>query len=128
MMKKWTAKMLLFSIITILAFLSGCSSSETSNGSTKEKTIKIGVTGGPPEEITNIVKEVAKGEGINLELITFNDYLTPNKALADEELDLNMFQTIQFLGQYVEDRKDPIMPIGSTYNSTIGIYSEKYKS
>ena len=74
------------------------------------------------------VKEVAKKEGINLEIIAFNDYLTPNKSLAEGEIDLNMFQTIQFLGQYVEDRKDPITAIGSTYNSTLGIYSDKNKS
>ncbi|MED1469841.1 MetQ/NlpA family ABC transporter substrate-binding protein [Bacillus salipaludis] len=127
-MKEFYKRILLIFVISILALLAGCSGSETTNGNQKEKTIKIGVTGGPPEQITNIVKKLAKKEGINLEVTTFNDYLTPNKTLADGEIDLNMFQTIQFLNQYVKDRKDPIMAIGTTYNSTIGIYSKKYKS
>ena len=94
----------------------------------KSKTITIGVTGGPPEEITEVVKEVAKKEGIKLEIVKFNDIVTPNRALSKGQLDLNMFQTIQFLAKYEEDRKSNLVAIGSTYNSTFGVYSEKYES
>ncbi|WP_249869081.1 MetQ/NlpA family ABC transporter substrate-binding protein [Oceanobacillus saliphilus] len=115
---------ILLTIFTLSFFIlfTACASS----GASGNETIKIGVTGGPPEEITNIVQEEAKKEGIDLEVIKFNDYITPNRALNSEELDLNMFQTKQFLGQYVDDRNAPLVAIGSTYNSTIGIYSEKY--
>lgn len=120
-MNKILLKILALSIFIILA---GCASS----GASGNETIKIGVTGGPPEEITNIVQEEAKKEGIELEIVKFNDYITPNRALNGGELDLNMFQTKQFLAQYVEDRNDPLVALGTTYNSTTGIYSEKYDS
>ncbi|MBP2079553.1 MetQ/NlpA family ABC transporter substrate-binding protein [Oceanobacillus polygoni] len=111
-------------VLSIFIILAGCASS----GASGNETIKIGVTGGPPEEITNIVQEEAKKEGIELEIVKFNDYITPNRALNGGELDLNMFQTKQFLAQYVEDRNDPLVALGTTYNSTTGIYSEKYES
>jgi len=114
-------------ILAIFILLVGCASSGAT-GKEKEKIIKIGVTGGPPEEITNLVKEEAKKEGIQLDVIKFNDIVTPNQSLAKGELDINMFQAKQFLEKYVADRKDPIIPIGTTYNSTLGIYSEKYES
>ena len=123
MSKKLLAVFMLF----ILIIIAGCTSSE-STGNKAERTIRIGVTGGPPEEITDVVKEEAKKERINLEVIKFNDYITPNRSLDSGELDLNMFQTKQFLGQYIKDRNAAVIAIGSTYNSTIGIYSNKYKS
>lgn len=113
-------------LIMLVMLVSGCS--ESTSGGSKDRTIKIGVTGGPPEQITKVVQQEAEKEGIRLEIQTFNDYITPNKSLANGDLDLNMFQTIQFLEQYIKDRKDPVMAIGSTYNSTIGIYSDKYKN
>lgn len=120
-------KLFMVVVLFILSFITGCASSEAS-GNKEEQTIKIGVTGGPPEEITNIVKEEAKKEGINLEIVNFNDYITPNRALGNGEIDLNMFQTKQFLGQYIEDREAPFVAIGSTYNSSLGIFSDKYNS
>lgn len=114
-------------ILTALLLLAGCSSSTASEDS-EERTIKIGVTGGPPEQITEIVKEEAAKEGIDLEVVKFNDYITPNRALSSGELELNMFQTKQFLENYIEDRKDALAIVGTTYNSTYGIYSEKYES
>ena len=121
MRKKW------WTLIAVSLFLAGCSSSNASEDG-GDRTIKIGVTGGPPEEITEIVKEEAAKEGIDLEVVKFNDYITPNRALSGEELDLNMFQTKQFLENYIEDRNDPLAMVGTTYNSTYGIYSEKYNS
>ena len=124
-MKKSLLFIALASLLVILAACSGSGSAETKN---EDKTITIGVTGGPPEEITEVVKEVAKKEGIKLKIVKFNDIVTPNQALAKGQLDLNMFQTIQFLSKYEEDRKSNLVAIGSTYNSTLGVYSEKYES
>ncbi|MBP1971373.1 D-methionine transport system substrate-binding protein [Virgibacillus natechei] len=119
-------KLLMIVILLILSFITGCASSEAS-GNKEEQTIKIGVTGGVPEAVTNIVKDEAKKEGINLEVITFNDWITPNRSLDNEEIDLNMFQTKQFLGQYVKDHTAPFVALGSTYYSSFGIHSEKHK-
>ncbi|MFC7442093.1 MetQ/NlpA family ABC transporter substrate-binding protein [Laceyella putida] len=111
---------------TLLALLVSCSSQETTHEN-KEKTIIVGVTSGPFEKIANKVKEVAKKEGIHIKVVPFNDYIVPNQALDKGKIDVNVYQTIQFLNQYNKDRKTNIVPIGKVYTSSQGIYSKKYK-
>ncbi|MDK8210785.1 MetQ/NlpA family ABC transporter substrate-binding protein, partial [Bacillus subtilis] len=74
---------------------------------TSEKTqiINIGVTSGPFEKIANKLKEVAKNRGITVKVTTFNDYILPNQALVQGKIDVNVYQTSQFLEQYNKDHK-----------------------
>src|SRR5690606_2455008 len=53
------------------------------------------------------------------------DYTLPNNALAQGDIDLNAFQHIAFLGQYVTESGNDIIPIGSTMFAPMGVYSEK---
>lgn len=78
----------------VIALLSGCG-----NGN---KLVKIGVTGSDGQ-YWNIIKEKAKKEGITIELVEFSDYVLPNKALADGDIDINAFQTIAFLNQFKQE-------------------------
>ena len=48
----------------------------------------------------NIIKDDLAAQGIELELIEMNDYVTPNLALADGAIDINSFQHIQYLNQF----------------------------
>ncbi|MBG9567740.1 MetQ/NlpA family ABC transporter substrate-binding protein [Brevibacillus agri] len=94
----------------------------------KQQTkIKVGVTGGPHEEIFNKVKEVAKGQGIDVELVVFNDYVQPNQALDKGNLDMNSFQTIPFLAKFNQDHKTKIVEIGKGVTFPMGLYSTKHK-
>lgn len=65
----------------------------------KEKVVRIGVTG-TDGNAWEIVKEKAEKEGIKVKLIEFSDYTTPNKALADGDIELNSFQHVAFLEQF----------------------------
>ncbi len=65
----------------------------------KEKTVRIGVTG-TDGNAWEIVKEKVEKEGIKVKLVEFSDYTTPNKALADGDIELNSFQHIAFLEQF----------------------------
>ena len=56
----------------------------------------------------------------------FSDYTTPNKALADGDIELNSFQHIAFLEQFKEHKLD-ITAVGTTQIAPMGLYSEKYK-
>jgi D-methionine transport system substrate-binding protein len=115
-------------MVAILLFsLAGCSVNTATDGSKKD-IIKVGVTAGPFEEITNKVKEVAKKQGINIEPVVFNDYMTPNRALTAGEIDVNVYQNIPFLKQYNHDHNTHIVPVGKTVAMLMGIYSKKYKS
>lgn len=117
-------KPLLLAIIAILlvSIISGCGKE-----SAEDKVVKIGVTG-VDGQYWDIIKEKAKKEGINIELVEFSDYTLPNQALADGEIDLNAFQHIAFLNQFKEEHHLDITPIGTTVIAPMGIYSDKYKS
>jgi D-methionine transport system substrate-binding protein len=76
--------------------LSACGQSEASETlSTEELT--IGVTGGPHEQIAEKVQELAKEDGLEIDIKVFNDYNTPNTALDEGSLDVNSYQTLSFL-------------------------------
>ncbi|MBS4190432.1 ABC transporter substrate-binding protein [Bacillus sp. FJAT-49705] len=115
-------------IIFLLAFtavwaLTACSKDTSGKGSDTVK-VKIGVTG-TDGEVWPILKEKAKAEGIEIELVEFSDYTLPNQALADGDIDLNSFQHIAFLSQFTKENKVDLAPIGATLIAPMGIYSEK---
>jgi D-methionine transport system substrate-binding protein len=113
-------------ILFITLILSGCSGNSAS-GSGEEEVVKVGVNGsGVP--IWEYMKEKAAKEGIDIEIVEFADYVRPNQALADGDIDLNAFQTISYFDSFVEEHNLDLIPIGSTIIAPMGIYSEKYKS
>lgn len=113
---------------TVLLLLTlGACSQKTSGQEKDSKTVKIGVTGSDGE-VWPILKEKAKAEGIEIELIEFADYTLPNQALADGDIDLNSFQHIAFLSQFTKENNADLTPIGATIIAPMGIYSEKLKS
>ena len=87
----------------ILVILAGCSGNEAS-GDSEEGPLKVGVTAGPHEDVMNKVKEVAAEDGFEIEVIAFNDYVMPNTALDEGELDANVFQHEPYLDDFVEER------------------------
>lgn len=118
MKKFW---LLALALVTALA-LAACGNANADG----EKTVKvkIGVNGADGAQWP-ILKEKAKKEGIDIELVEFADYTLPNNALAQGDIDLNAFQTIAFFGQYVKESGNDLVPVGSTVFAPMGIYSEK---
>ncbi|MGM0853486.1 MAG: MetQ/NlpA family ABC transporter substrate-binding protein [Bacillota bacterium] len=113
-------------ILLITLILSGCSG-DSASGSGEKEVVKVGVNGsGVP--IWEYMKEKAAKEGIEIEIVEFADYVRPNQALADGDIDLNAFQTISYFDSFVEEHNLDLVPIGSTIIAPMGIYSEKYKS
>jgi D-methionine transport system substrate-binding protein len=117
-------KLLLTIMVLVVAVIAaGCGNNE-SEGS--EQTLKVGVSSGDTRTWEYIV-ELAKEEGVNIELVKFNDYIQPNLALAEGEIDANAFQTISYFDEFIQDQKLDLVPIGSTVIAPMGIYSNKYK-
>lgn len=92
------------------------------------ETVKIGVTPGPHAQIMEVVREVAKADGLDIEILEFSDYVVPNQALHDGELQANSFQHKPYLDNQVKDRKFDIVDVAYTVNFPMGIYSKKVKS
>jgi len=97
-------------------------------GSALAEDIKIGVTPGPHAQIMEKVKEIAATKGLNIQILEFSDYVVPNQALADGELNANSFQHQPYLDNQVRDRKFDLVSVAQTVNFPMGVYSKKVKS
>ena len=90
--------------------------------------IKIGVTPGEHAQIMEKVKEIAAKKGLNIEIVEFSDYVVPNQALADGDLNANSFQHQPYLDNQIADRGFDIVSVGTTITTPMGVYSKKVKS
>ncbi|MDR0878002.1 MAG: MetQ/NlpA family ABC transporter substrate-binding protein [Treponema sp.] len=93
----------------------------------KEKLVKVGVVGENNEQWAPIIEQLKK-EGIRLELVKFSEYVLPNRALEDGELDLNAFQHYAYLNNEINTKGYHLSPIGETLLAPLGLYSKKVKS
>lgn len=104
--------------------LSACGQSDASEALSTE-SLTIGVTGGPHQQIAEKVKELAAEDGLELDIKVFNDYNTPNTALAEGSLDVNSYQTLSFLELQKADKDYKIDDVFKTVAFPMGLYSEK---
>ena len=98
-----------------------------SSQAAKAVTVKIGTT----EEAAPYwgpLKKAAAKEGIDIQVVGFRDYTQANPALADKQIDLNLFQHLQFLANYDVSAKQDLVPIASTLVVPLPLYSSKYTS
>jgi len=113
----------LLSALATGVFLTGCGSSASDT-----QIIKIGATAGPNAEILEAVQKEAKKEGINIEKVEFTEYIQPNMALDNKDLNMNVFQHEQFLQGAIKTRGYQFTSIGSTYLLPYALFSNRYTS
>ncbi len=127
-----------FAAITLTAtlLLTGCGGGDkpadkpaADKPAAKEITLKIGATPVPHAELLEQIKPDLKDAGINLEIVEFNDYVQPNIALNDKELDANFFQHEPYLNDFIKEHTDvKLTNAGGIHVEPMGIYSKKIKS
>ena len=93
-----------------------------------EVTVKLGVVGAVYEDLWKPAQDELKDEGINLEIVQFSDYVTPNNALNNGDIDLNAFQHEIYLNTEVQQYNYAIEPAGYTFIIPLNLYSNKVKS
>ena len=91
-------------------------------------TVRLGVTGSVYDEMWQPVKDMLAKDGINLEVIQFTDYVTPNRALADGDIDLNGFQHQIYFKDELDSRGYQLTNIANTFVVPLNLYSIKIKS
>lgn len=110
-------KVILFtSLLLIGIVLSAC-------GDGGKEKVTIGISG-TDTAVWDYVAEKAAEEDIEIEIVSFNDYVQPNTALADGEIDLNSFQTVAYFDEFIEERNLDLVPIATTNLAPMGIYSD----
>ena len=138
-------------VISAAAFATGCGSSSQSSTSAadtqaaqtesteeskeeeREKSadnvkVSIGVVGSVYDELWAGPKAKLADEGVDLDIVQFSDYVTPNNALNSGEIDLNAFQHQIYLNNEIEQYGYEIQAIGDTFIIPLNLYSDKVSS
>jgi D-methionine transport system substrate-binding protein len=109
----------------VAGILAACGGSdETGEGLLEDGKLVVGVTAGPHEQILEKVSELAAEEDIEIEIVSFSDYVMPNVSLSEGELDMNSFQTEPFFDHMNEERGLGLVKVADTVTFPMGIYSE----
>ena len=123
-LKKFIAPLL----VGVLAFaIAGCGTN-TNQSSQAPKEIKIGATAGPHAQVAEAVAKEAKKQGIDLKVVEFSDYVTPDKALADGDIQLNAYQHVPFMENFNKQNGSDLVAIGKTILMPMGLYSNSVHS
>jgi D-methionine transport system substrate-binding protein len=96
-------------------------------GVAQAETIRVGVTAGPHAEVLDVVRKVAAERGLDIKVVEFTDYVVPNQALAQRDLEANSFQHEPYLKNQISKTNWKIVKVASTIASPQGVYSIKYK-
>ncbi|MGE7778469.1 MetQ/NlpA family ABC transporter substrate-binding protein [Peribacillus sp. NPDC097264] len=100
---------------------------DTGSGDDTKKLV-VGASNVPHAEILEKAIPLLKEKGIELEVETFQDYILPNKALNNKELDANYFQHIPYLESQIKENGYDFVNAGGIHIEPIALYSQKYKS
>ena len=120
-MKKIIASILITAAVLTSVFAAG-------KKKTKATEVKLGVVGSIYEDLWAPAQKALKAEGINLKIVQFSDYVTPNNALSNGEIDLNAFQHRIFLENDAGSHNYDVKLIGNTFIIPLNLYSNKVKS
>src|SRR5574344_288634 len=93
-----------------------------------DEVLSIGASPVPHAEILEQVKPVLAKEGVDLKIVEFNDYVQPNIATSDGEIDLNYFQHRPYLESFIKDHGSDLVEVAGIHIEPIGVYSKKVKS
>lgn len=91
--------------------------------------LKVAATAVPHAELLQFVKPQLQAQGVDLQVREFSDYVQPNAAVEDKQLDANFFQHQPYLNSYNKDRKSSLVqvPNGGIHVEPFGAYSQKIK-
>lgn len=107
---------LVLSLTLGLALLTSCGSEDD------EKTIKVAASPAPHAEILEEIEDALEADGWDLEIVEFDDYVKPNQALTDGDVDANFFQHQPYLDQYNEENGTDIVSPCTVHYEAMGIY------
>ncbi len=121
-----------FSLKNLLTIVTAASALTLTGCGDKEadlNKVKVGVIAGAEAQVAEVAAKIAKEKyNLDVELVTFTDYVTPNAALDDGSVDANAFQHKPYLDQQIKDRDYKLAIAGNTFVYPIAGYSKQIKS
>lgn len=130
-MKKYLTVFIIALLTLTLAACGGNEEKGSSSEGTEEgnKKLVVGASAVPHAEVLEEAKKLLADKGIDLEIEVFTDYILPNVALRDKDLDANYFQTPGYLQLQIDENPDfDFVSVGEVHQEPIGIYSKEYDS
>lgn len=121
-MKKIRIVSILLVISLALFALAGCGSDKTDQAG-EGQVLKVGATPVPHAEILQVAKGILEKEGVTLDIIEYQDYVQPNLALDEGELDANYFQHQPYLDSFNEEHNLNLVSGVGVHIEPMGIYS-----
>jgi len=121
-------RILFFTILTLISIFS-ITSCGNRNKNNDPNVIKVGVQSGPEYAVAQAAQQVAKDQyGLEVELVQFNDYVMPNEALLQGDIDVNAFQNKPYLDVQSKQRGYKFAIVGNTFVYPLAGYSKKIKN
>ncbi|SFX23369.1 D-methionine transport system substrate-binding protein [Thermoactinomyces sp. DSM 45891] len=117
MRKSWLVT--LIAIVSLLAVACG--------GKKEESTLTVGASQVPHAEILEHIKPQLEKEGVKLSVKVFQDYVLPNKAVEEGQLDANFFQHVPWLETTNKEKGYHIAKVVGVHIEPMGAYSKKWK-
>lgn len=109
------------SLVLALSLFAGC-------GKSDDKTITVGATPSPHAEILEVIKDALAEDGWTLEIKEFNDYVLPNTAVEEGQLDANYFQHVKYMKNFNEENGTHLVSVAGIHYEPFGIYAGKCSS
>ena len=105
------------------SLLTGCGGDEAKKG-----VLKVGCSPVPHADILKVATPILAKEGVTLKIVEFTDYVQPNMALSDKELDANFFQHKPYLDSFTKERNLKLSSLVAIHIEPMGVYSKKHKT
>ena len=86
-------------------------------------TLKVGASPTPHAEILAVVKDLLAQEGITLEIVEFTDYIQPNLAVEEGEIDANYFQHITYMNNFNAENGTHLASVAEIHYEPFGLYA-----
>lgn len=114
-----------FNLFALSAAIGAAAFSFSANAN---ETVSVGATPVPHAEILEFVKPILAKQGVDLKIVEFNDYVQPNLATDDGQLDANYFQHIPYLDSFNSERGTKLIRIAGVHIEPIALYSKSLKT
>ncbi|NQY21810.1 MAG: MetQ/NlpA family ABC transporter substrate-binding protein [Campylobacteraceae bacterium] len=114
-------------IVLAIFIAVGFSACGDKNENKNDKIIKVGATPVPHAEILEVVKKLMAKDGYTLEIVEFTDYVTPNIAVEEGELDANFFQHVPYMNEFNKNKGTHLINTVNVHLEPMGVYSRSIK-